>query len=192
MFEKKLIIAALITIAAAPALAAADQYKIDPDHTYPSIEFSHMGISIWRGKFNRTRGSITIDRAARTGTVDVVIDTASINFGLDAMDEKARSEDFFNVARFPTAAYKGTLKFAGDQPRTVDGQITIMGVTRPVKLTINLFNCILHPILRKELCGADAEGDLNWSEYGMKMSKYGEGDAGKVHLRIQVEALKQD
>ncbi|HZP94138.1 MAG TPA: YceI family protein [Burkholderiales bacterium] len=189
---EKLMLAVLIAGAAGPALAAEEKYAIDPNHTYPSIEFSHMGISVWRGKFDKTRGNIVIDRSARTGTVDVVIDTASINFGLAAMDEKARSDDFFDVARFPTATYRGTLKFAGDKPRTVDGQVTIMGVTRPVNLTVNLFNCIPHPMLKKEVCGADAEGDLNWSEYGMKMSQYGQGDAGRVHLRIQVEALKQD
>jgi len=189
---KGALVAAVIASSAGLALAQADRYQIDPNHTYPSLEFSHMGISVWRGKFDKTRGKITVDRAARTGTVDVVIDTASINFGLDAMDEKARSEDFFDAARYPTAIYKGTLNFVGDQPKTVDGQITIMGVTRPVKLTINLFKCMPHPMLKRELCGADAEGDLNWSEYGMKMSKWGEGEAGKVHLRIQVEALKQD
>jgi polyisoprenoid-binding protein YceI len=192
MFGMKLTIAALVAGAAGTALGAAEKYAVDPNHTYPSIEFSHMGISIWRGKFDRTKGNITIDRAAKTGTADIVIDTASIDFGLDTMNEKARSDDFFDVARFPTASYRGTLQFVGDKPRAVDGLVTIMGVTRPVRLIINSFNCISHPVIKREVCGADAEGDLNWSEFGMKMSKYGEGEAGKVHLRIQVEALKQD
>lgn len=191
MFKHKFLVTALLAGFALP-LPAADGYRIDPEHTYPSIEFSHMGISIWRGKFNKTTGRITLDRAARTGTVNVVIDTASIDFGLEAMNEKARSDDFFDAARYPTATYQGTIKFTGDRPTAVDGQVTIMGVTRPVRLAINLFNCIPHPILKKELCGADAEGELNWSEYGMKMSKYGQGDAGKVRLRVQVEGLKQD
>jgi len=192
MFREKLTLAALVASMAGPAFAAADQYEIEPNHTYPSIEFSHMGISVWRGKFDRTSGRITIDRATGTGTADIVIDTASINFGLNKMDEAARSEDWFNVAKFPTATYKGTLTFVGDVPRTVEGQLTLLGVTRPVKLTINSFKCVPHPMFKKEVCGADVEGDLNWSEYGMRMSKYGEGDAGRVHLRIQVEAVKQD
>jgi polyisoprenoid-binding protein YceI len=192
MFGKKLTIAALVAGMTGPAFAAAENYEIEPNHTYPSFEFSHMGISYWRGKFNRTSGRITIDRAAGTGTADIVIDTASINFGLDKMDQAARSEDWFSVAKFPTATYKGTLTFAGDVPRTVEGRFTLLGVTRPVKLDINSFKCIPHPMFKKEVCGADAEGDLNWSEYGMRHSKYGEGDAGRVHLRIQVEAVKQD
>ena len=190
MLLTKCLLAAVIAGAAFPAVAAPDNYTIDPTHTYPSLEFSHMGISVWRGKFNKTSGKVSLDRAARTGTVEVAIDISSINFGLDAMDEKARSDDFFDVAKYPTAAYKGKLQFAGDKPKTVDGQITIMGVTRPLTLSINLFNCMPHPMLKKEVCGADAEGELNWSEYGMKMSQYGQGKAGKVHLRIQVEAIK--
>jgi polyisoprenoid-binding protein YceI len=183
---------ALAVLFAATAGAAPERYEVDPAHTYPSIEFAHMGISMWRGKFNRTRGSIVLDRAARSGAVDVVIDAASINFGLDAMDEKARSEDFFEVARFPVAAYRGRLHFEGDQPRYVDGEVTIHGVTRPLRLEVRLFGCMPHPMLKREVCGADAEGELNWSEYGMAMSKWGAGEAGKVRLRIQVEALKQE
>jgi len=192
MFREKLTLAALAATLTGTVFAAVDKYEIEPNHTYPSFEFSHMGFSVWRGKFDKTSGRITIDRAAGTGTAEIVIDTASINFGLNKMDVEARSEDWFNVEKFPTATYKGTLTFAGDVPRMVEGQFTLLGVTRPVKLNINSFKCIPHPMFKKEVCGADAEGDLNWSEYGMKNSKYGEGDAGRVHLRIQVEAVKQD
>ena len=186
----KMLLAAAIAGIALPALAAPENYTVDPTHTYPNIEFSHMGLSVWRGKFNKTSGKIVLDRAAKSGTVEITIDASSINFGLAAMDEKARSDDFFDTAKFPTASYKGTIRFAGDKPRTVDGQITIRGITHPATLSINMFNCMPHPMLKKEVCGADAEGELNWSEYGMKMSQYGQGDAGKVRLRIQVEALK--
>ena len=186
----KILLAGVIAGVSFPSVAAPDNYTIDPTHTYPSIEFSHMGLSVWRGKFNKTSGKVTLDRAAKSGTVEVTIDISSINFGLAAMDEKARSDDFFNADKFPTATYRGKLKFVGDQPKSVEGQITIMEVTRPVPLSINLFNCVPHPMLKKEVCGADAEGELNWSDFGMKMSQYGRGDAGKVHLRIQVEAIK--
>ena len=190
MTLKQFLSAAAIAAVSLPVCAAPENYSVDPTHTYPSLEFSHMGLSVWRGKFNKTSGKITLDRAAKSGTVDVTIDVSSINFGLAAMDEKARSDDFFDTAKFPTATYKGSIRFSGDQPQTVEGQITIRGITRPATLSINLFGCKPHPMLKKEVCGADAEGELNWSEYGMKMSQYGQGDAGKVHLRIQVEAIK--
>jgi len=185
---------ALCVIAAlcltSPAFAESITYVIDPNHTYPSIEFPHMGISVWRGKFDKTSGTIVIDRAAKTGSVDIVVDAASVNFGLDAMDDKAKSADFFDVAKYPTVTYKGALKFVGDEPKTIDGTITIRGVTKPLTLTINSSKCIQHPMLKKEVCGADAQGELNWSEFGMPMSKYGEGDMGKVTLHIQAEGSK--
>ena len=130
----KYLLCVVIAGTALTAAAAPDSYTIDPTHTYPSIEFSHMGLSVWRGKFDKTSGKVVLDRAARSGTVEVTIDISSINFGLAAMDEKARSDDFFDTATFPIATYKGKLKFAGDKPKTVDGQITIRGVTRPATL----------------------------------------------------------
>lgn len=190
MFSRKAACAALLAMATLPALAAPERYKVDPEHTFPSLEFSHLGISVWRGKFERTRGNIMLDRTAKTGTVDVTIEAASLNWGLASMNAYSRKEEWFHTAKFPTVTYKGTIKFAGDRPKAVDGQLTIKGITRPVPLTLNIFNCIPHPLTKKELCGADAEGQLNWSDFGMK--KWGEGDADKVRLRIQVEALKQE
>jgi polyisoprenoid-binding protein YceI len=192
MLLKKTVLAGAFAAVSFPVCAAPESYTVDPMHTYPSLEFSHMGLSVWRGKFNKTSGKIVLDRAAKSGTVEVTIDVSSINFGLAAMDEKARSDDFFNVEKYPAATYKGTIRFSGDKPKSVEGTITLMGVTKPVKLNINLFNCMPHPMLKREFCGADAEGDMNWGEYGMKMSQYGQGDAGKVHLRIQVEGLKDE
>ena len=189
---QRFIMAALIATLASPAYAASETYVIDPTHTYPSFEFSHMGVSVWRGKFDKTSGAIVIDRAARTGSVDIVVDPASINFGLAAMDDKARSEDFFNVAKYPTATYKGTLKFEGDVPKSIVGSITLLGVTKPLTLTINSTNCTPNPMTAKEFCGADAQGEVNWSQFGMKWSKFGEGDAGRTLLRIQVEGAKPD
>lgn len=191
MTLKKIALAALLAVTTQQTLAA-DRYPIEPTHTFPSFEFSHMGISVWRGRFNKTSGMITLDRAAKTGTVDIAVDTASIDFGLDIMEEKARSEDFFNVAKYPTATYKGSVAFNGDKPAVVDGKVTLLGVTKPLQLTILSFNCIPHPMNKKdEVCGADVEGEMNWGEYGMKWSQYGQGDAGKTKLRIQVEGVKQ-
>jgi len=169
---------------------AADTYKIDPMHTYPSLEFPHMGLSTWRGKFNKTSGSISLDLAAKKGSVDIVIDADSIDFGLDSMHEHAVKEEWFDVAKYPTAAYKGKLIFTGGKATAVDGELTVKGITKPVKLKINSFVCMTHPYYKKPWCGADAEGDLHWADFGMK--KWGEGDADKVTLHIQVEAGRED
>ena len=173
-----------------PAVAAADSYTVDPNHTYPSLEMSHMGLSVWRGKFNRTTGKVTLDRAAKSGSTEIEVSTASIDFGLDKMNEAASSADWLNVQKYPTMTYKGALKFQGDAPAAVDGQLTLLGVTRPVALKINTFKCVPHPMLKREVCGADAEGDLDRADFGL--TQYSQGGMGKIHLRIQVEAIKDE
>lgn len=115
-----------------PVAAAPVTYELDPQHTFPSIEFPHMGISVWRGKFDRTRGTAVLDREERSGRVDVEIDTASINFGLDIMDEKARGEEWFDTERYPVARFTGSLRFEGDAPVAVDGPFTFSGRAMPV------------------------------------------------------------
>ncbi|MCU6432443.1 YceI family protein [Undibacterium sp. Jales W-56] len=185
------IIAVALLLGAAPVFA--QNYTIDPSHTYPSFEADHFGgLSVWRGKFDRNSGKITLDRAAKTGTMDITIDTASINFGHEKMNEHARSKELFNVAQFPTATYKGTsIKFNGDTPVSVQGEFTMLGVTKPLTLTINKFKCIQHPMLKKEVCGADATAEFKRTDFGMS---YGiaYGFAPEVKLSIQVEAIKAD
>ena len=189
MFNRKWIMAALAMVSTT-AFAAPENFLVDPDHTYPSLEMTHMGISVWRGKFNKSSGKITLDTAAKTGSAEIVIDANSIDFGHDKMHEHAVSADWLNVEKFPTMTYKGAIKFKGDMPASVDGQLTLRGVTKPVNLKINSFQCMPHPMLKKKVCGADAEGDLDRADFGM--TKYSEGGAGKIHMRIQVEAIKQD
>ena len=189
MFLPKFLLAACVAVLSAPALAAPETFAIDADHTHPAFEFPHMGISVWRGTFGKTAGTITLDRQAKAGAVDIQVDTASIEFAHDKMNEHAVGEKWFNVAKFPTATYKGTLKFKGDTPATVDGQLTLLGVTKPLTLKIKSFKCIEHVYYKREACGADAEGELNRADFGL--TKGAEGEAGIVRLRIQVEALKQ-
>ena len=182
-------IAAALVVSAAPAFAQT--YNIEPGHTYPSFEADHMGISVWRGKFNKSSGKVVLDRAAKTGTMEITIDINSINFGHEKMNEHAKSKDMFNAAQFPTAVYKGSsIKFDGDKPVSVQGELTMMGVTKPMALKINSFKCIMHPMLKKEVCGADASGMFDRSDFGLT---YGlPRFAPEVKLAIQVEAIKAD
>ena len=181
----------LALAAAAPvAHAAAVTYVIDPMHTYPSFEADHMGgVSVWRGKFDKTTGSVTLDREAGTGTVDIQIDPASIDYGLAAMNKAARSAELLDTKKYPKASYKGKLEaFANGAPTKVAGELTLHGVTKPVTLDIRKFKCIPHPMLKRELCGADAYATINREDFGMPAGK----DYGfdmSVELRIQVEAI---
>lgn len=182
----------LLSLVAAGGIASAApaQYDIDPNHTYPSFEADHLGISIWRGKFNKSAGQVILDKAAGQGTVEVTIDTASIDFGHDKLNSWATSAEFFDAAKYPQATYRGRLDgFADGAPTRIAGELTLHGVTRPVALSISSFKCRPHPLLKRELCGADALGTFNRDDFGL--------DAGKSHgfrmdvtLRIQVEAIQ--
>jgi len=185
----KKLVAIGLALAAGTATAAPVTYVIDPAHTYPSFEADHMGgQSIWRGKFNRTTGKVVLDVAAKTGDVDITVDTSSINFGMDALNEHAKGPDMFDVAKFPTAVYKGKFtKWNGDVPVEVDGQFTLKGVTKPLKLTIKSFLCKPSPMTHKEVCGADASASFNRDEWGMDYAK-SLGFKMKTKLLISIEA----
>jgi polyisoprenoid-binding protein YceI len=187
---RKIVFALLAVSAATSTSAAPEKYTLDEGHTYPSLEFPHMGYSIWRGKFNKTTGTAVLDREAKSGSVDVTVDTASIDFGHDEMNKHAIDKDWLNVAKFPTMTYKGKLVYTGDKPTAMDGQLTLKGITKPVKLKINSFTCMEHPFYKKMACGADAEGEINRAEFGMP--QYTDNGMGQIKLRIQVEALKDD
>jgi polyisoprenoid-binding protein YceI len=186
----------IVLLAAAGATAtsafAADTYAIEPNHTYPSFEADHFGgLSTWRGKFTKTSGSITLDRAAKTGSVDITIDTDSIDFGHAKLNEHVMSEEMFDVRKYPQAVYKSSsIKFKGDKPAVVNGELTLHGVTKPVKLVIDHFKCMQHPMFKREVCGANAVATFNRSDFGIG---YGTqmGFSPEVKLAIQVEALKQ-
>lgn len=176
---------------AIPALAA-DTYQLDPKHTYPSFEADHMGgLSIWRGKFTRTTGTVTLDREAKTGTVDVTIDPASVQTGNAELDKHVAGPEFLDSAKFPTATYKGSqIVFDGDTPKEVIGDFTLRGVTRPLKLEIVSYKCMQHPMLKREVCGVEATGEFNRDDFGIDMGKkYGFNMATRLH--IQAEGIKQ-
>lgn len=182
----------LALAAGSAAVAAPATYNVDPNHTFPSFEADHMGgVSVWRGKFNSSSGTITLDKEAGAGAVDIKIDPASIDFGHDKLNEHAKGTDLFDVAKFPTASYTGKLAgFKNGAPTEVDGQLTLHGVTKPVKLKINKFLCKPHPMSKKEVCGADASGSFKRDEFGLG---YGQqmGFNMNINLQIQVEAVKQ-
>jgi polyisoprenoid-binding protein YceI len=187
--QAKHLIAALLAVGSVSAFAQT--YTIDPNHTYPSFEADHMGISVLRGKFTKSSGKVSLDRAAKTGTVDITIDANSLDFGHAKLNDHAKSKDMFNVEQFPTMTYKGkSIKFDGDRPVAIDGELTMLGVTKPVTLTINKFKCIEHPMLKREVCGADATAEFKRTDFGLT---YGTPRfAPEVKLAIEVEAVKSE
>lgn len=183
----------------AVAMAAPSTYRLDPNHTHPLFEVDHFGgLSTWRGLFKSTSGTITLDRERGTGTVEVVIELSSIELGHDRLNQivvgtKIGEWNGLDVARYPTATYKGTLRgFVQGAPTAVNGELSLHGVSRPVALTIDSFKCIPnHPLLKREVCGANAIGTFNRADFGVNAGLQF-GFRQEVTVRIQVEAIRQD
>ncbi len=179
-------------LAATLAPAAPVSYDIEPTHTYPSFEADHMGLSFWRGKLNKSAGTIVYDKADGSGSVNVQMDLASIDFGLPAMNAWATGDKFFNVAKNPTAMFKGRFEgAAGGVPNRVVGELTLNGTSRPMTLSVHQLKCIPHPMLKRELCGADASSSFNREDFGLGAGKDW-GFKMDVNLRIQVEAIAKE
>mgnify|MGYP006129277989 FL=1 len=167
-------------------------YVIDPSHTFPAFEADHMGgLSLWRGKINSTSGEIILDKKNKTGSVNVVMEMLSIDFGHDEMNKRAKSDDMFDIEEFPQASYEGKLiNFQDGAPTKVEGELTLHGITKNVDLEIKAFKCRLHPFKLREVCGADLRGNIMRDDFGIKYGKMLGFKMG-VALRIGVEAIKK-
>jgi polyisoprenoid-binding protein YceI len=186
----KLSLPAFIVAAAFPLAALATDYAIDSSHTYPHFSVSHLGFSTMQGRFDKTTGTIYLDRAAKKGSIDITIEVASISTGFAKRDKHLRGPDFFNSAEFPTITYKSTkMNFKNDVPVSVEGNLTMAGASKPVTLNIDSFKCGMHPMKKKEMCGAAASAQLKRSYFGIKYGLPAVGD--DIKLVFEIEALKK-
>lgn len=173
----------------APA-TPAESFTIDERHSFPSFEVSHIGFSTQRGRFNRTHGKVMLNSQAKTGSIHITIDADSIDTGLAELEQRLKKEDFFNVEKYPTITYDSDkILFEGSRPIRAEGTLTLLGVAKPVSLEIRQFHCGLHPINKKNVCGADAYGTIKRSDFGMNAFLPLVGD--EVKISIQVEGHKE-
>jgi len=191
---KTLLATAASTATLALALAApaqANSYLIDPTHTFVTYEVSHFGTSTNRGRFDKKEGTVSFDRAAKTGKVEVVFDLASVSTGVPQMDKHLQSADFFDSAKHPSAKFVGDkFVFDGDKVSEVVGMLTLRGKTMPVTLKASNFNCYMNPMFKREVCGGDFETTIQRSQWGVSYGlQFGIPD--DVRLEIQIEAIKQ-
>src|ERR1700693_2564861 len=158
MHSHRTLLAKLVALLAAalfyPHLyAAAQEYTIDPAHTFVTFEIRHLGISTQRGRFNSTAGKVALDTEAGNGNVDIVIDARSIDTGNEAMEKFLRGKDFFNVGQVPQIVYKAQrVVFANGQPERIEGELTLLGITRPVSLTVISYGCTRKPFMVQLRC----------------------------------------
>ena len=185
-------IALSAALLAGTGLARAESvtYKLDPTHTYVTFEARHFGTSTNRGRFDKKEGTVSLDRAAKTGKADITIDTTSINTGLALFDSHLKGENFLKAQEFPSAKFVGDkFSFEGDKVTAVSGTLTLLGKTRPVTLTATNYNCYDSPFFKREVCGGDFETTLQRSDFGMGYGLPVIPD--DIKLLIQIEAIKQ-
>jgi polyisoprenoid-binding protein YceI len=195
--RKVLLAGALLAACPLAAFAQAETYKVDPIHSFPHFAVDHLGVSTIWGRFDKMNGTFTIDRAGHKGAVELTIDTASVTTGDNdkgsrprTRDDHLRQADFFNVAEFPRMTYKSTnVKFNGDAPSEIEGQLTLLGVTKPVNIKIDRWTCKDHPISKKPMCGGNASGSFKRTDFGMKYGVPALGD--EIRLMIGFEGYKE-
>jgi polyisoprenoid-binding protein YceI len=188
--QKSLVLAAALVAAGAAQAQGAATYGIDPTHTFVNFEASHFGTSTLRGRFDKKEGSVSFDRAAKTGRAEISIDMKSVNTGVGPLDKHLSGKDFFNVEQFGTAKFVGDkFTFNGDKVTEVAGTLTMLGKSQPVTLKAVNFNCYNNPIFKRVVCGGDFETTITRSAYGMSYGLPGIPD--NIRLLIQIEAIKQ-
>lgn len=187
---KQLAALVIATSLSSVAMASSETYVIEPSHSMPRFEYSHFGYSQQLSRFDKTSGSITLDRAKKTGSIDVTIDATSVNTGSALFNEHIQGEDFLDTAKYPTITFKSSkVTFDGDKVAAVDGNLTIKGITKPVTLAVNSFLCMPHPMMKKDACGATATTKVKRSDFNM--GKYAPYVGDEVTLTIPVESVKQ-
>ena len=187
----------LALLAPFSVLAAPATYNLDPLHSFPNFSINHLGMTTIHGRFEKMSGKVVLDAAAKTGSLDVKIATASVSTGdgkradgARSRDDHLRSADFFNSAEFPDMVYKSTkFNFNGDNVESIEGNLTVLGVTKPLKLAVTHFKCGPHPFSKKPMCGADAEASIKRTDFGMKFGVPGISD--EVKLQLNVEAYSE-
>jgi polyisoprenoid-binding protein YceI len=182
--------ATLLSTLGATAWAAPLTYTVDENHTYPRFSYSHFGLSMQLSSFSKTTGKVVFDQEAKTGSVDITIDMKSVNTGSTDFNSHIQAEDFFDTARFPTATFKSTkVVFEGDKPKSIDGLLTIKGVSKPVTLTVTSFLSMPHPMAKKPAIGANAFTTVKRSEFNA--GKYAPYVGDEVRIDIAIEAIAQ-
>jgi polyisoprenoid-binding protein YceI len=184
------IVAAAFAVAVCAPAFAQETYVVDPLHTVTTFSVSHLGLSVQRGSFGKTTGTVVLDRAGKKGSIDVAIDATTVTSGSEPREKMLKGEDYFNAAQFPTISFKSTnLKFDGDRVVAADGELTMRGVTKPVMLSVADFNCATHPMTKKPACGAEVIATVKRSDFGMTKNQASTAD--DVKIAVAIEALQQ-
>jgi polyisoprenoid-binding protein YceI len=173
-----------------PALAAPETYVVDPTHTYPRFSYDHFGLSTQLSKFTKTSGKVVLDKVAKTASVEIEIDMKSVDTGYAIFNEHIQAEDFLDTNKFPKASFKSTkIVFDGDKPTSIEGNLTIKGITKPVTLKVSRYVNKPHPVRKIDVIGADASAVIKRSDFNA--GKFAPAVGDEVTITVAIEALKQ-
>ncbi len=168
---------------------AADSYTTDPKFTVPVFEITNLGFTTQHGRFTKTSGKATIDFAAKTGSVDFTVYTESLDMGWGPWSKHLTSEGLFNVKKYPTMTFKSDkLIFDGNKVVAAEGPFTMIGVTKPIKVTVSGFQCGSNPVSKKPMCTGTVTATLKRSDFGL--TKYIPAVSDEIKISVPVEAVK--
>ena len=187
---QRLAFAAVSLSLSVSALAAPETFIIDNNHTFPSFSYSHFGYTVQTSRFNKTSGTVVLDKAARTASIDVVIDTTSVDTGSPLFNGHIQGAEFLDTTTYPTASFKSTkVSFDGDKPVSIDGTLSLKGVTLPVTLKVTGYQLMLHPMAKKDAIGANATTTVKRTDFNA--GKYAPYVGDDVTITIAIEAIKE-
>lgn len=171
--------------------AQADTYTFDVPHTQLLFFVDHIGFSKSEGQFEEFSGSFEFDPEDVTAsTVELTIQTASIDMGMGKWDDHMKNADFFDVEKYPTMTFKST-KVESDDGKSgkVYGDLTLLGVTKPIVMDVTFNKAGIHPFSKKFVAGFSGSTTIKRSEFGMNYGIPVIGD--EAEIRIEVEGIRQ-
>ena len=185
VYMKRYPIVTILFLVFASIAQAAENYTINPTKTTPNFEVKNLGFATLTGHFNKTSGNVMLDFKAKTGSVDLIIFTDSLGMGWwQAWAEHLLDPELFNVKNFPTMSYKSDkLIFSGDKVVGSEGQFTMLGVTKPIILVVNNFQCVKST--GKSTCSGQVTSVIKRSDFGL--SKYMPMVSDEVKISVPVE-----
>lgn len=190
MMSKLLATVLLSAAVVTPVFAAPATYGVEPNHTFPRFSYTHLGFTTQQSRFDKTTGTVVYDKEGRAGSVDITIDTRSVSTGSALFNQHIQAEDFLDTAKYPNVTFKSTnVNFDGDKPVSIEGDLTMKGITKRVTLTVTRFLAAPHPIQKKDTIGADAYTIVKRTDFNM--GKYAPAVSDEVRIDIAIEAMKQ-
>ncbi len=183
----------VIIFASANSLAAEiEHYKLDPHHSSVSWTANHFGFSNPSGKFSEIEGSLILNEKNPTkSSINVVIKTNNLTTGYDKFDNHLKSDDFFNVEKYPTATFVSKkVTITGKNTAKVLGDLTLMGVTKPIVLNVKLNKLAIHPFLQKKTAGFTATANVKRSDFGINYGIPSIGDVIKILIESEANIVE--